>query len=106
MEISPEKSETMEFLGRDLVRFEIVVDNKCLQQVNNFKCLNCEISYGNKNDLRQKVTKFSQILGILSNTFKPTLVKKFSRIKVCNTLALPMLVYGSKIWILRKEDKK
>jgi hypothetical protein len=34
MEISPEKSETMGLLGQDRVRCKIVVNNKCLQQVN------------------------------------------------------------------------
>jgi hypothetical protein len=37
MEISPEKSEAMEFLGQEPVRCKMVVDNKCLQQVKNFK---------------------------------------------------------------------
>jgi hypothetical protein len=46
MEISPEKSETMAFLGKDPVRCKIIVDNKCLQ-VKNFKYLGCEISYEN-----------------------------------------------------------
>jgi len=59
-----------------------------------------------KKGLQQTVTKFSQILGILSNNFKLSLVQKFSRIKVCNALALPSLVCGSKISILRKGDKK
>jgi hypothetical protein len=31
--MSPEKSETMEFLGHDPVRCEIIVDDKCLKQV-------------------------------------------------------------------------
>ena len=44
MEISPEKSETMAFLGQDPVRYKIVVDNKCLQKIKNFKYLGCEIS--------------------------------------------------------------
>jgi hypothetical protein len=34
MEISLDKSHTMEFLGKDPVRCKIVVDNKRLQQVN------------------------------------------------------------------------
>jgi len=33
IETSPEKSETMEFLGHEQVRCEIIVDNGCLQQV-------------------------------------------------------------------------
>ena len=28
------------------------------------------------------------------------------RIKVYNTLAIPMLTYGSEVWALRKTDKK
>jgi hypothetical protein len=61
----------MEFLRQDPIRCKIVVDNKCLQQVNSFKCLVCETFYENKKDFQQKVTKFSEILGILNNTFKP-----------------------------------
>ena len=40
------------------------------------------------------------------NNFKPTLVKKISRIKVHNTLAFPTLFHGREIWTLRKKDKK
>jgi hypothetical protein len=43
--------------------------NKCLQQGNNFKYLDCEISYENEKDFQKKVTKLAQILGILYNTF-------------------------------------
>jgi len=95
MQISLEKSETMAFLGQDLIRCKIVVDNKCLQQVKNFKFLSCEISYENEGDIQQKLAKFAQKLGILNNIFKPALVQKISRIKVHNAPALPILLYGS-----------
>jgi hypothetical protein len=55
--------------------------------------------------LFNKVAKFAQILGILNNMIKPTLVQKFSRIKIYNTLALPSLLEGSEIWALRQKDK-
>jgi hypothetical protein len=105
MEIPPEKSETMAFLGQDPVRCKIIGDNKCLQ-VKNLKYLGCEISYENEKDIPQKVTKFAQILGILTNAFKPTLVLQSSRIRVRNALALPVLLYGSEIWTLRQKNKK
>jgi phage major head subunit gpT-like protein len=57
MDIPPEKSETMAFLGQDPVRCEIVVDIKCLQYVKNFKYLICEISYENDRDVQQKLAK-------------------------------------------------
>ena len=37
----------MSFVGQDPVISQIVMDNKCLQQANNFKYLGCEISYEN-----------------------------------------------------------
>jgi hypothetical protein len=38
--------------------------------------------------MQQKPTKVAQILGIINNTFKPTLVQKFSRGKLYNALAI------------------
>jgi hypothetical protein len=105
MEISPENSEAMAFLGQDQVICKIIVDNKCLQ-VKTFKYLGCEISFENEKDIQQNPEKCSQILGILNNTFKLTSVQKFSNIKGYNALALPILLYGSEIWTLRKMDKK
>jgi len=106
MEISPENSEAMAFLGQDQVIFKIIGDNKCLQ-VENFKYLGCEISYENEKDIHQQnLEKCSQILGILNNTFRlrVTSVQKFSKIKVYNALSLPNLLYGSEIWTPRKTD--
>jgi hypothetical protein len=57
-------------------------------------------------NLDKLLTKFAQILGILYSTFKPNLVQKFSRIKVYNVPAPPILLYASEIWTLREKDKK
>jgi hypothetical protein len=59
----------------------------------------------NGKDIQQKIAKFTQILRILNNTFKPTLVQIFSRMKVYNELALHNLLYGREIWTLRKNKK-
>ena len=59
--MSPEKSETMEFLRQDPVKFKIVVDNKCLQQVRNFKYLGCEICYENGKYIQRKLTKYWEL---------------------------------------------
>jgi hypothetical protein len=56
MEISPGKSETMAFLRQQPLSCVTVVDNNCLEQVRNFKYLNCEISYGKENDIQQKLS--------------------------------------------------
>jgi hypothetical protein len=46
------------------------------------------------------------MLGNLNKTFKPNFVQKFSKIKVYNALAPPILLYGTEIWTLRKKDIK
>jgi hypothetical protein len=74
----------------------MVVCNKCLQ-VNNFKYFGCEISCENLKDIQQKLAKFAQILGIMNNIFKSTLVQKCSRRKLYNALAVPSLLRGSEI---------
>ena len=59
------------------------MSNKCLQQVNNFRYLDCEILYKNKKDIQQKLAKFAQILGILKNTlqtnFRPEIFRNKSK---------------------------
>jgi hypothetical protein len=45
------KSEKRSFLGQVPGRCKIVVDNKCLQQVQNFKYFGCKISYENVKDI-------------------------------------------------------
>jgi hypothetical protein len=87
------------------VSCEIAVDNNCLQYANSFKYLGSEISYESDKDIQQKLAEFAQVLGILNNVFKPTLVLKFSRIEVQNSLPVPILLYGSEIWTLRGRGK-
>jgi hypothetical protein len=69
MEISPKKSEAMALLGQDAATYKIIVQNKCLQQVKNFKYLGCKIPYQNEKDIQRKLEKCSQIHGTLKHRF-------------------------------------
>jgi hypothetical protein len=51
--------------------------------------------------IQQKHAKIPQMMGILNNGVKPTLVHKFSRMKAYNALAVHILVHGSEILTLR-----
>ena len=106
MEMPPEKSKTMVFLGQDPVGYKIVVDNKDLQKVQNFKYFASEFSYENGRDIQQTLAKYSQRLVIPYNTLTPNLIRNFSMINAYNALALSILLYGSEILTLRKKDKK
>jgi hypothetical protein len=44
-------------------------------------------------------------MGIIHRTFKTSQVQKHTRLKTCNTLALPTLLYGHETWAIREEYK-
>jgi len=75
MEIS-EISQTVACIEQHPVRCKIVVDNKCLEHVENCKYLGCEIPMKMKRH-SIKISKFAYTLGILNNTLKPSLVQNF-----------------------------
>jgi len=66
------------------------------------------ISYEGELDIDIKLNNFFfKITGILNNVFRPqkkTLRK--TRIKLYNTLALPVLLYGSETWSIKARDAR
>ena len=84
----------MAFKGRDPVRTEIVIDNKIIEQVNSFNCLGNVIYYGKELDIDNKLHNYLKITGIINGVFRPQKTLKKTRIKIYNTLALPVLLYG------------
>ena len=99
------KKKSMAFKGRDPVRTKIVIDNKMIEQVNMFNYLGNMISYENELDIDNKLHNYLKITGILNNVFKPQkLLRK--RLKLYNTLALPVLLYGSESWTIKARDAR
>ena len=47
-----------------------------------------------------------KIKGTLNNVFRPQKALKKTRIKLCNTLALPVLLYGSGTWTIKASDAR
>jgi len=95
----------MAFEGRDPVRTKIVIDNKIIE--NKVVYLGNMICYEKELDIDNKLHSYLKITGILNNVFRPqkkTLKK--TRIKLCNTLALPVLLYGSETWIIKARDAR
>jgi len=72
------------------------MDNKIVEQVSLLNYLGNMISYEKELDNDNKLHNYLKITGILNNVFRPqkkTLKK--TRIKLYNTLALPLPLYGS-----------
>jgi hypothetical protein len=47
-----------------------------------------------------------KITGILNNVFRPQKTLKKTKIKLYNTLALPVLLYGSETWTIKAGDAR
>jgi hypothetical protein len=47
-----------------------------------------------------------KITGIINNVFRPQKTCKKTRMKLYNTLALPILLYGSETWTIKARDAR
>jgi hypothetical protein len=59
------------------------------------------ISYERELDIDNKLNNYLKITGILNNVFRPQKTLKKTRIRLYNTLALPVLLYGSETWTIK-----
>jgi len=73
-------------------------------QVNSFNYLGNMISYEKELGIDNKLHNYFKITGIINNVFRPQKTLKKTRIKLHNTLALPVLLYGSETWTIKARD--
>jgi len=59
------------------------------------------ISYEKELDIDNRLHNYLKITGIINNVFRPQKTLKETRIKLHNTLALPVLLYGSETWTVK-----
>jgi len=65
------------------------------------------ISYEGELDIDNKLKNFFKITGILNNVFRPQKKPlKKTRIKLYNTLALKVVLYGSETWTIKASDAR
>jgi hypothetical protein len=104
--ISVQKTKSMAFKSRDPVRTKIVIDNKIVEQANSFNYLGNMISYKKELDIDNKLQNYLKITGIINNVFRSQKALKKTRIKLYNTLALPVLLYGSETWTIKAREAR
>ena len=62
--------------------------------------------YERELDIDNKLNNLFKITGILDNVFRPQKAVRKTRIKLYNTLALPVLLYGSETWTIEASDAR
>jgi len=103
--IFEQKTKWMAFKGRDLVRTKILIDNKIIEEVKLFNYLGNIFCEGDL-DIDNKLNKILNITGILNSEHRPQRNLKTTRIKLYNTLALPVLLYGCETWTIKASDAR
>ena len=58
------------------------------------------------NNQDNKLRNYLKIIGILNNVFRPQKPSKKTRIKLYNTLALQVLLYGNETWTIKAKDAR
>ena len=86
--------------------YKIVIDNKIIEQVNLFNYLGYTISYEGELDIDNKLHDFLKIKGILNNEFRAQNPLNKTTTKLHNTLALPVLLYGSGTGTVKGSDAR
>jgi len=64
------------------------------------------ISYEGELEIDNKLNNFVKITGILNALFGPQKTLKKTRIKLHNTLAHPVLLYGNENWTVKGRDAR
>ena len=64
------------------------------------------ISYEKELDIDNKLHNYLKITSVINNVFRPQKTLKKTRIKLYNTLALPVFLYGSETWTVKARDAR
>lgn len=80
MKISAAKTKVIAFEGKDLVRSEIVIDEKAIEQANVFKYLETEVSYMGEVDVDRKTVKFLKVSGIINRILPASKIRRETRL--------------------------
>ena len=64
------------------------------------------MSYDGEIDLQNKLKMFLKVTGLINRVLNTNKARRDTRKKIYNTLAIPILTYGSEVWALQKTDKR
>jgi hypothetical protein len=82
------------------------IDNKITEQINSFNYLGNLISFEKEVEVDNKLNNYWKITSIINNMSRPQKTLKKTRIKLCNTIALRVLLKGSENWTIKARDAR
>lgn len=95
----------MAFQGKNHIRCKVVINEKSIEQVNNFNYLGFNISYCDKKDINIKIQKFQKLCGTIRRALRQK-TRQDTQLKFYKTMAVPMLTYGCENWTVNRSDRR
>ena len=90
--------------GNNIERVKIVIDDKIIEQVTEFKYLGyCISEY--KRDLGDKLQTYNKINEVILRHFGKKMTKE-TKLRIHNMTAKAALKFGCEVWVLKKEMNK
>ena len=98
----------MIFSREDQFQVDINLDGTPLEQVNRFKYLGVTLTPSNDStsEIKSRLLLASTALGKLQKVWSDKDVTLSTKLRLVNALIYPVLLYGSEIWTIKKNDMK
>ena len=108
MAISIPKTKAMIFSHGDQLQVNIQLDDTSLDQVNRFKYLGVTLTPSNDStsEIKSRLLLASTTLGKLQKVWSDKDITLPTKLRLLNALVYPVLLYGSEIWTIVKNDLK
>ena len=98
----------MIFSHEDQLQVNIKLDDTPLDQVNRFKYLGVTLTPSNDStsEIKSRLLLASTALGKLQKVWTDKDITLSTKLRLLNALVYPVLLYGSEIWTIKKNDLK
>ena len=98
----------MIFSREDQFQVDINLDGTPLEQVNRFKYLGVTLTPSNDStsEIKSRLLLASTTLGTLQKVWSDKDKTLSTKLRLVNALIYPVLLYGSEIWTIKKNDMK
>jgi hypothetical protein len=95
------KTKSMAMCGNNIQRLKMVIDDKIIEQVTEFKYLGyCISEY--KSDLEDKLQTYNKINGVIWRHLGKRMTKE-TKLRIHNMMAKAALKFGSEVAVLKKK---
>src|SRR6218665_426813 len=105
LKINVEKTMT---IGKQQKTVEIKIEGETLEQVTEFIYLGGVITEDGRctKDIRRRIGLASAMFDTMNKVWRSKNITTATKVKLYGTLVIPVMMYGSECWCLRKEDER